>query len=210
MYGIYNTSTSTVIAQFVSPLTLRSNQPIFVSDTLSLKRNTYRRAAQRWEIETRLFPLTASAQDLMVDFITKGSSSTLTILTPQNVGSVMAKTATGTVTVFAATAANLTSVTISANAVNNAKVIPKGTFIKFSNHSKVYMTTSDATLSGTLNTVTLNIYPALRTALAAGNTVTYQEDVQMLVKYDTDSVKGMVFEDGILMDNGTIKLIEAV
>jgi len=54
MYGIYDTSTSKVIAEFVSPITVRSNQPVFISDTLSLKRSAYKRATQRWEIETKL------------------------------------------------------------------------------------------------------------------------------------------------------------
>jgi hypothetical protein len=32
----------------------------------------------------------------------------------------------------------------------------------------------------------------------------------MNVKYDTDVVRGMVYEDGLLMNNGTVKFIEAL
>lgn len=207
-YGILEGTT--VIAEFVTPLTIRSNQPVTVSDTLSLKRNTFRRATQRWEVEARLFPLSTSAQDLMVNFITKGFSETLQIYMPQNYGAKQAKTATGTVTIFNTVAASSSQLLISANATNNAKKIPKGTFIKFSNHAKIYMITTDVILSGTLNTVALNIYPALRSAVPAGTTIKYQDDVIMNCKYDTDNVIGMVYEDGILMDNGTVKLVEAI
>jgi hypothetical protein len=209
-YGIYDSTQAKVIAEFVTPLTVRSNQPVTVSDTLSLKRNTFRRATQRWEVEAKLFPLSNSAQDLMVNLITKGVSETMQIIMPQNYGAKQAKTATSTVTIYATVAASSSQLLISANASNNAKVIPKGTFIKFSNHTKIYMITSDAVLSGTLNTVALNIYPVLRSAVPAGTTITYQDDVIMNCKYDTDTVIGMVYEDGILMDNGTVKLVEAI
>lgn len=207
-YGIYDGTN--VIAEFVTPLTVRSNQPIFVSDTLSLKRSAYKRATQRWELETRLSPLSTSAQELMVNLITNGHSETMQIIMPQNYGAKQAKTATSTVTIFSNASAGVSQVILSANSANNAKKIPKGTFIRFSNHSKVYMVKTDVTLSGSLNTVALNIYPNLRQSVSTGATIKYQDDVIMNAKYDTDTVIGMVYEDGVLMDNGTIKLVEAL
>ena len=78
MYGIYDNGE--VIARFTAPLTIKSNQPVFVSDTLSLKRFISRRSAQRWEINAGLEPLTTDAQDLMVNLVTKGYSETVTII----------------------------------------------------------------------------------------------------------------------------------
>ena len=260
MYGIYDTSTSKVIAEFVSPITVRSNQPVFISDTLSLKRSAYKRATQRWEIETKLSPTSYGAQDLMINLLTSGYSATLKILTPQNFGARQRTTCTAALTVNTPASIAVTAVAVgsyymiasvgttvftSMGAANNnvgtifkataigtgtgtvtlvngigagslninlaatGGLISKGTFIKFSNHDKVYITTADTTVS-TVTTSVLNFYPTLRSPVPGGSTLTYQEDVQMTVRYDTDTVIGMVYEDGILMDNGTIKLIDAL
>ena len=142
-YGIYDTTTSSVIAEFVSPMTVRSNQPMFISDTLSLKRSAYRRSAQRWEIETNLSPVSFGAQDLMINLLTNGYNTKLKILTPQNYGAKQAKTYSGTLKVTSTTTANVNTVSFSYDANSVGKIIPKGTFIKFSGHDKVYMTTSN-------------------------------------------------------------------
>ena len=197
MYGIYENGG--VIARFTAPLTLRSNQPIFVSDTLSLKRFISRRSAQRWEIDAGLEPLTTNAQDLMVNLVTKGYSEIVTVIVPQNYGVVKIRTASGTAT--ATGTAGSTQVTIS----GLSGLIPKGTFIRFSNHSKVYMTITNVTFTSGINS-TINIFPALISN--ATGTMTYKDDVQMQCLYDTDVVSGMVYSDGILMDNGQIRLLE--
>ena len=197
MYGIYENGE--VIAQFAAPLTIRSNQPVFVSDTLSLKRFISRRSAQRWEIDAGLIPQSTSAQNLMVSLVTKGYSETVTIIVPQNYGVIKARTATGTAT--GTGSAGSSSVTVS----GLIGLIPKGTFVKFSNHSKIYMTTTNVTfVSGVNNTI--SVFPAL--VSSASGTMTYADNVQMQCLYDTDVVSGMVYSDGILMDNGQIRLLE--
>jgi len=197
MYGIYENGE--VIAQFAAPLTIRSNQPVFVSDTLSLKRFISRRSAQRWEIDAGLIPQSTSAQNLMVSLVTKGYSETVTIIVPQNYGVIKARTATGTAT--GTGSAGSSSVTVS----GLIGLIPKGTFVKFSNHSKIYMTTTNVTfVSGVNNTI--SVFPAL--VSSASGTMTYADNVQMQCLYDTDVVSGMVYSDGILMDTGQIRLVE--
>jgi hypothetical protein len=197
MYGIYDNGE--VIARFVAPLTIRSNQPVFTSDTLSLKRFISRRSAQRWEIDTSLEPLVYDAQDLMVNLVTKGYSETVTVIVPQNYGAVKAKTAIGTAT--ATGVAGSSTVTIS----GLVGLLPKGTFVKFSNHSKVYMTTTNVTFVTGVNN-TISVFPAL--VASATGTMTYSDDVQMQCLYDTDVVSGMVYSDGILMDPGQVRLVE--
>jgi hypothetical protein len=194
MYGIYENGE--VIAKFTAPLTIKSNQPVFVSDTLSLKRFISRRSAQRWEINAGLEPLTTDAQDLMVNLVTKGYSETVTIIVPQNYGAKMVKTATGTPVVSGV--AGQSQVVISSGL---SGLLPKGTFVKFSNHSKVYMTTSNLVGNGVLT-----LFPAL--VSNATGTMTYSNDVQMQCLYDTDVVTGMVYSDGVLMDTGEIRLLE--
>lgn len=208
-YGIYDGTK--VIASFVVPTTLRSNQPVFVSDTLSLKRAVQRRSAQRWEIESRLSPLNSTANDLMVSFITKGFDQIHDIITPQNYAASNSRTANGSMISGTHMAAGTTIVTIAAMPENSGTVIPKGTFIGFgtSDHTKVYMTTTDCVVSSN-NVSSFSVFPQLRKEVAIGTLMYYRDDVIMKVRYDTDVVRGMVYENGILMDNGVVKLVEAV
>ena len=192
-YGIYEDNA--VIAEFVAPMTVRSNQPIFSSDTLSLKRVVTRRAAQRWEIETNLSPLNFTAQDLFVNLVTKGNTETVTVVMPQNYGVITRRTSTSSPTASGTKGA--TQVTVS----GNTGLIPKGTFVRFSTHSKIYMTTADLIGNGALQ-----IYPKLRANVSG--VMTHRDDVLMPCLWDTDTIIGMVYTDGILMDNGRVKLIE--
>lgn len=196
MYGIYESGA--VIAKFAAPMQVRSNQPIFASDTLSLRRYVNKRPAQRWEIETSILPLTNDAHDLMVNMVTKGYTEKLQVLVPQNIGVI--RTRVGTAPVTATGNINGTSITIT----SPSGLVPKGTYINFNGHVKVYMTTSDISAGGVVN-----IYPALQDTLSNA-TMYYQDDVFMDCYYDIETAIGMTFIDGILMDPGTIKLVEAV
>lgn len=193
MYGIYENGE--VIARFTAPLTVKSNQPVFVSDTLSLKRFITRRSAQRWEIEAGLEPLTDSAQDLMVSLVTKGFSETVSVVMPQNYGVIKARTHTSNVDATGSSGATQVSVT------NNDGFLPKGTFVKFSSHSKVYMTTSNLNGNGLVS-----VYPPLGHNVAGR--MYCKDDVILSCLYDTDVVSGMVYSDGIMMDTGTVRLVE--
>jgi hypothetical protein len=98
-YGILN-DTNTQIATFIAPLTVKSNQPVFSSDTLALSRVSIKRNAQRWEVDANLAPLVGNANDLFAHLVTKGSFETFDILMPQNYGaqSEIVKTITVTAT----------------------------------------------------------------------------------------------------------------
>jgi hypothetical protein len=194
MYGIY--VGGAVIAKFVTPMTVRSNRPVFASDTLSLSRQVSRSAAQRWEIETKLEPLSFNAQDLFVNLVTQGYSEAVTIITPQNYGAVQARTSTSAPLGTGSAGATIISVS------GNTGLIPKGTFIKFTGQDKVYMTTADRDGNGTVG-----IYPALL-ATVTGTVFQHRDDVLMTCLYDLDTISGMVYTDGILMDVGTVKMVE--
>lgn len=194
-YGIYEGET--LLARFVAPATVRSNRPIFASDTLSLKRKVSGRGVQRWEIEANVEPLTTDANALFVNLVTKGESETVTVRVPQNYGVIHKRTSTSTPSASGVTGASSVTVT------NNVGLIPMGTFIRFASHSKVYFLTEDLRNNGEMH-----IFPPLRQNVSA--TFTHRDDVIMPCKYDTDTVKGMVYTDGIMMDVGTVKLIEAL
>jgi len=201
MYGIWDGSK--VIGTFVAPMTVRSNQPVFVSDTLSLSRKIMRRTAQRWEIETAIKPETREANTLMVDLITKGYSEIVEVLMPQNSGVLQQRA--GGAEVRASGGQGSSQITITPP----GGLVPMGTFIRFDNHPKVYITTTDVAAGNTVG-----IFPALRVAVVGGvgvgTIMTYMDDVIANMRYDTDVVSGMSYTDGILMDPGTIKLVEAL
>jgi hypothetical protein len=196
MYGIYENGS--VIAEFAAPLTVRSNVPISVSDTLSLKRQVSKSTAQRWEIETAVVPLLEDANDFLVSLVTKGHSETVMVQMPQNMGVVRKRTSNSI------PAATGTAGSSFVNITNNVGLIPKGTFVKFNNHSKIYMLTQDLTDEGLMY-----IFPILRSDVTL-DTVYHRDDVLMSVFYDTDVVTGMVYEDGMLMSPGTIKMVERI
>lgn len=200
-YGIYENEK--VIVKFAAPLTVKSNQPISVSDTLSLKRQITKRAAQRWEITTNVEPLSYGSQDFFVNLVTKGfsNSAPVTIVMPQNYGAIKARTATEAL--FAYGTQYSSQVIVSGF---TSGLLPKGTFINFGSGTKVYLTTSDLTANGALN-----VFPNLIASIgSAGSPVAlaYKNDVYMDCYYDTETVTGMVYSDGILMDPGTITLVE--
>ena len=196
-YGIYQDGE--ILAEFVAPLTVKSNQPVFSTDALTLKRSNFRRSGQRWEITSNLIPLTHTANQLFAFFVKHGHSERFQILMPQNVGSDHQRTAlsdrglcTGLV------GSDTVSIT------NQTGLIPAGTFIRFSNHSKIYMLTEDFDRGSQMR-----IYPRLRMSVS-NTSFKCNDDVLMEALFDTDTVIGMVFVDGILMDNGVVKIIEAL
>lgn len=195
MYGIYDGNQ--VIAQFVTPMTMRSNRPVFVSDTLSLKRQAAIQGAQRWELSTLLMPLSHTAEELFVTLTVSGHYETILIITPQNYGVINRRTSNSN-NVRATGTRHSTSVSI----LNNSGLIPKGTFVRFEGHSKVYMATSDLNGSGVLN-----VFPGLLKDVVDEN-MKHRDDVIMPCMLDTSTVIGMAYTDGVLMDNGTILLLE--
>lgn len=196
MYGIYENGV--VIAKFVAPVSVISNVPIFASDSLSLKRQVAKRPAQRWEVSSNLEPLSYKANDLFALFVQKGHSDVIQITMPQNFGAAALLTTTSLPTATALGSA--TSVPV----LNNNGLIPRGTFIKFSNHSKIYMLTQN--LDGNGN---MQIFPELRAAVSSAS-ISYGKSVLMTCKIDTETVTGMSYTDGILMDLGSVKLVEDV
>ena len=196
MYGIYKNGS--VIGVFTAPLTVRSNQPVFVSDSFSLKRSRERRPNQRWEISANIRPESTDANALFTEMVLKGLTESVEVLVPQNFG-VISKRKTGTVP-SASGSQGSSQVTVTTTAF-----IPQGCFIRFSNHSKIYMTTSDKNI----NSNTLNIYPTLRIAVSNAS-FNWEDNVIMNAYFDTDTTIGMAYSDGILMDLGTVKLVEAL
>lgn len=203
MYGILNSSDQ-LIAKFTVPLSVTSNQPVFVSDALSLKRFSTKSSAQRWEIEAGLEPLSIDSEDLMLEIITKGPTETVNILMPQNY-SVKQINKLNSTSINVNGTLGSTQITVN-NFLGN---IQKGSYFRFAanNLTKVYMTTSALDSTSLLSSTAVNIYPPLR-ANIVNQSILFRNDVKMPCLIDTDTVRGMVYNDGILMSVDKIKLIE--
>jgi len=190
-----------IVSKFVAPMSIVSNQPVFVSDSISLKRQTGSTAAQRWEISTRLEPTNSSA-DLFLHSVTKNFNTVFEIQMPQIYRSAAnSSSSTSVLLVDGNFESNSTFINVKSN---NGK-IAKGEFIKFSNHDKVYLVTSDLSFNGVLS-----IFPKLNKNVTNNTTIIYGKNVRMKARYDTNTLTGINYEDGILASIGVVGFIEAL
>jgi len=193
MYGLC-TDAGVLLARFVTPLSLESNEPVFSADSLSLKRSTISRTSQRWEIRAGLEPLSYTNNALFAFLVKKGLSATFKIRVPQPFGSQETRTVTGALS---------GSGTANSDVVNLgyfSGTLPIGTMVKFSNHNKVYMITD---VSGSQ----ISVFPKL-VSNVSGATMYYKDDVIADFYRDGTSLSGMSMQDGILMSTGELKFIE--
>jgi hypothetical protein len=86
----------------------------------------------------------------------------------------------------------------------SAGLILPSTFIRFSNHQKIYMVKTRKDPLGS----TMSIFPELQVSLSSANTFNYGNNVVARVMYAPDTVRGITFSDGVLSDPGTISLEE--
>jgi hypothetical protein len=189
----------------VAPLTIVSNEPVFSSDTISLKQQRASQGAQRWELSFQIQTRDIE-EDYFVAMVT-GINDAKSMVMPQ----LLAVDNKVTVTrqgVSAAAAANAFSVNIN---FNESAFLPKGSFISFANHSKLYMVT--ANIQTTESNVAVPIYPSLRSAVTSGTAVFNPgSTIKPSLQYyrDLETLQGITYEDGVLVNPGTIKLIEAL
>tara|TARA_R110000764_G_scaffold238754_2_gene336409 strand:- start:881 stop:1465 length:585 start_codon:yes stop_codon:yes gene_type:complete len=187
-------------AKILAPLTIRSNEPIYEVDTVSLSKQRASQGAQRWEVSFKAVTSADTEADMLVGTITNLTAST-TMIMPQIPSVVAGNTAGISLVISSVASAGASTVTI----VNDG-IIKKGSFIKFSNHDKIYMVTEDVS-SGTVN---VPIYPSLRSAVAI--TDTFQTGSYAVLSYyrNIDNLTGLTFSDGLISNAGSISLTEAI
>jgi hypothetical protein len=199
MAGIIENGVVTV--RFVTPMSVVSNQPVFVADTLSLKRQVLSQGVQRWEISTNLEPSNNSA-DFLLHSVTNGYDQVFDIQVPQVFRrSINTNTATDVRTINTS-AAGLSSISVSINGTLN-----KGEFIKFTNHDKVYLLLNTLTVNS--NTI-LNLFPPLKNSVPDNTPILTGKAVLMKARYDTSTALGISYVDGVLSDPGTVGFIEVL
>ena len=84
-------------------------------------------------------------------------------------------------------------------------VIPAGSFIKFSNHSKVYLTESTVNGSGSTR-----IHPGLVQPVPSSTRIQHGSNCLLTYSRDVNDIKGITFSDGILSNAGTVNLVEEI
>lgn len=194
--------------QYSTPLTVASNQPEVVTDTLSLRRVVSTTDAQRWELQIPLAPDTGGSANLVntvqVHREVNGGHTAFQIAMPQPLNTDV--TSPAPIAIFAPASAGDNTVTVGSTAAFN---IPAGRFITFGTAGKVYRVTQTATSAGLQNIATLNIFPALITGVANGIVVTH-DGVNMQARHDVSGgLVSYTLTSGIV-DRLTIGVIEAL
>ena len=194
-------------AQILTPLTIRSNEPTFDVDTVSLKKQRASQNVQRWEIEFNTIGTSDTVQDMLIAAVSDNHLVD-TMIMPQLPAVDEASTVTSTA-IPCAVVGDIgdTSVTLQVAGTNGT--LPKGSFVKFSNHDKMYVTTADVNFDGSLN-IAFNFYPALRTQVTTSHTLRTGNQAVLTYYKDIDNMAGITFTDGVLSNSGAISLIEAL
>ena len=193
-------------AKILAPLTITSNEPMFDVDTVSLKKQRASQNAQRWEVSFNTIAEPDTQVDLFISSV-DNLDVVSTMVMPQLPKVDELNTLTNTSTAVSGSfSAGVSGVTLSAAITTG--LLPKGSFINFSNHSKVYVTTSDTTF--TSGTADVSIYPSLRASIDSTHIMRTTSECLFTYLRSIDQQTGITFTDGVLSNVGTIDLIEAL
>lgn len=194
-------------AQILAPYSISSNEPMFDVDTVSLKKQRATQNVQRWEISFNTIGTPDTVQDMIIA-ATAGVQTVDTMVIPQIPTVDALKTITNDNAVIATLAVvGATSVTM--QVAGNSGTLPKGSFFKFANHDKIYMTTTDINFDGATD-LSVSIYPSLRVEQPISGTIRTGPNATLTYYKSIDNQSGITFTDGVLSSSGTIELIEAL
>ena len=191
--------------KILAPFTIVSNRPVFASDTVSLKHIRVAQEAQRWELGFNTLGKDTVA-NAFLELIGEIEAPS-TMVMPQFPEVDSASTATGVATASSAHSAGSSLVSLDASFASG--FLPKGSFVKFAGHNKVYILQSDLDFDSA-STVNAEIYPNLTIDVALGSSLGYGKDCKLTYFRDIDNLQGVTFADGLLASQGTINLIEAL
>lgn len=196
---------SNIEMPFVTPLNIISNQPTAGSDTLMLKRLVSDMRAQRWEIQTRLMPM--SNHPFLYRSVFNGYSNSFAIRPPQRDRQKWELPFVEYATTFAAgppTYLQGARRIYLDNAQTPDNTYLPGDFINITdggNYSKLHMVTS-------ANAFSLYFTPGLRRQMVGALQVYAGKRVRGYFFIDQDTKLGVSYIDGVLSDPGQITLIE--
>jgi len=186
-------------ATILAPLKITSNEPVFEMTTVSLKTQRASQGAQRWELSFATATSAATEADAIL-----GAISGITVADTMTMPQLPSVDAANTIGVSRA----ISSASAGASSVNlhNNGFMSKGTFVKFSNHDKIYMVTADHSAGVS----PVSIYPTLRVAVTGTDTLKTGSSAVLTYYRSIDNAMGITFTDGLLSNAGSINLIEAL
>lgn len=191
-------------SNIVAPITIESEEPFTEATSLSLKTARYRGGAQRWALSFRTVPGDSEVDKMMS--VIRGDLTGGSMVMPQIQSAADRITVTDeSINMNARSAGSSFILTAQSNQAN--RLIPKGYFVKMSNHNKIYVVRSDGTI-GSNGVLGLEIYPNLVEDVPSGTTL--QTGTLATINYhvDADTLRGIRYTDGILSDTGTIRIFE--
>jgi hypothetical protein len=200
LYGILRNSTNNGADEdlqnvFSAPLSINSNQTTYASDTVNLRRRSYRSTSQRWEIEASISRCDSSV-NYLVHSVVNGNTDIINVRMPQP--PELSNYKNDVCIVNGDTLAGSTIIPI-----RSFIDIPIGIFINLPDQTKVYLVRES-------NSYEIKIFPALLKSISNGDLITFGPKVTMKAYYDTGTRIGINYGDGILSDISGVKLIEAL
>lgn len=150
---------------------ITSHQPTLVSVAHSLKRQVRTRGAQRWAAALTYPPMSRAVFAPLWAFLVaqRGQYEAFQAVLP-GYGTPLG-TATGTPLAKGAAAAGATLIPTDGWTININGILKAGDYLKFANHTKVYMAVADANSNG-FGEATLSITPKLVTVVADNEALT--------------------------------------
>lgn len=190
----------------IVPFTVASNKPIFVSDTVSLKQVRLQQTAQRWELSFSTLSKENSADALLG--ILEDMDNRKQMVMPQLPEVDKLTTVSGVITVAATVTSDSSTITVSTNTVTG--LLPKGSFVTFGSFDKLYIIKNDLNFDTANSTILVEVYPKLVNSIPSGSSLNFNNDAKISYYRDISNAQGITFSDGLLSNQGTITLIEAL
>ena len=189
-------------ATVLAPVTVISEEPALSSTTLNLSTLRTSRGVQRWIVSFGLTPIENGEEDLLVGSVVDPHTNK-TMVMPQLYNVIRGATATGAVTTSTSAVAGDRSISVTVTGL-----IPKGSFINFANHAKMYMVTADRDGAGVLS-----FYPGLTEDVGSAVSVRHPKgtlSTQLTYLEDEANLMGVTYVDGKLVSLDTVQLLEQI
>jgi len=233
MFGILNIDTANdndgsngiVIAQFAASVSINSARVIAVSDSLSLRRLSSTNLAQRWEIKAQIYDPNFFIDYFVHNVINDVNTSIfirpplpvkkfeLTENDPRGYSNIATETdkynfSRGIAEIVSTETAGSDHVALRLNQ-GDAKVF-KGDFVRFQNHSKLYMVTSVSIINASRDDIQIGLFPRLTKDLVFLGNANLGLNATMTCFYDNTQLSGLTYQDGILVESPKITFVEAL
>lgn len=185
-----------------NPVSFRSNQTVIQNQTLSLDVSRFVLPGQRWELSFRC--LSGGDEVDIFNQLTANMYGESTMIMPQLQQAEARTTFSGSLAIDGAETAGSSSVAATPNA---SGVLAKGSFIQFNGHKKIYMVTSDVTLTNAVSS-NIPIFPNLIPVLDNTDAIDTGSNVTLHYLIDDTTATGITFVNGAIADPGVIRLWE--